>query len=156
MKFWDSSAIVPLLVEEPTSRQCRDLQRADPALVVWQFTETEVVSALHKQTRMEPPLSKAELDAALHRLRGHVRRWEQVKALGEEALVAVRKRAAELMSKHTLHAGDALQLTAALIRFDPPMKRDFVVFDGFLARAAAKEGFNVIVLPPTRGGRRRR
>ena len=46
----------------------RDLLRADPWMVVWEFTETEVVAALHKQTRLEPPLSPDELEAALDKL----------------------------------------------------------------------------------------
>ncbi len=146
MKFWDSSAIVPLLIEEPASRQCRDLLRADPALVVWQFTETEVVSALYKQTRLEPPLASAELAAALSRLESYARHWEQVKALTDDALRAVRARAALLMSRHTLLSGDALQLASATLRFDPPMKKHFVVIDGPLARAARREGFEVIRL----------
>ncbi len=51
MKFWDSSAIVPLLIEEPNSRRCRDLLRADRHMVVWEYTETEIASALVKQKR---------------------------------------------------------------------------------------------------------
>ncbi len=155
MKFWDSSALVPLLIEEPASRQCRDLLRADPWIVVWQFTETEVVSALHKQTRLEPPLAPRELAAALARLRAYAGQWEQVKALTDEALGVLRSRAASLMAEHTLLSGDALQLAAATLRFDPPMQRDFVVLDGPLARAASKAGFNVIRLVPERRRRGR-
>ncbi len=100
MKFWDSSAIVPLLVEEPASRQCRDLLRADPSQVVWQFTETEVVSALHKQTRLEPPLTARDLQAALTRMRGYANQWEQIKALTDEALDVFRDRAAAHGTAH--------------------------------------------------------
>lgn len=45
MKFWDSSALVPLMAEEANSRACRDLYRADPRVIVWQHTVAEVVSA---------------------------------------------------------------------------------------------------------------
>lgn len=133
----------------------RDLVRADPWIVVWQYTETEVVSALHKQTRLQPPLAAPELETALAQLKKYVRRWEQVKTLDDDVLVEVRARAASLMARRTLASGDALQLAAATLRFDPPMKRDFVVIDGPLARVAAREGFNVIRLTPEKRRRGR-
>jgi predicted nucleic acid-binding protein len=156
VKFWDSSALVPLFAEEPTSRQCRDLYRADPVVVVWQFTETEIVSALKKRSRDDPAFGQqGGLDTALARLDQLAARWEVYEALGLHVLALVRKRARELLLRHTLKTGDALQLSAAVLRFDPPMKRDFVVFDGALARAAAKEGFNVIRLKAKRPRRGR-
>ncbi len=68
MRFWDASAIVPLLVEEKHSRTCRDLSCADPGIVAWQFTFAEVVSALRRNMRRDPPLSEGQFDAALRRL----------------------------------------------------------------------------------------
>lgn len=155
MKFWDSSALVPLLVEEANSRACRDLLRADRGVVVWEYAETEVVSALVKQTRLTPPLGALDLDGALGRLDGHRRRWEVVAATTPDAVNLVKARARRHMLAHGLRAGDALQLAAATIRFDPPMGRDFVVFDGALASAADDEGFNVIRLTAERRRRGR-
>lgn len=51
MTFWDSSAIVPLLFEEPASPACRALLRSAPRQVVWFFTRTEVQSALWRKLR---------------------------------------------------------------------------------------------------------
>jgi hypothetical protein len=34
MRFWESSALVPLVVEEPASLACRRVLRADSAIVV--------------------------------------------------------------------------------------------------------------------------
>jgi predicted nucleic acid-binding protein len=155
VKFWDSSAIVPLVIEEKTSRQCRDLYRADRHVDVWEYTETEVLSGIVKQTRVQPPLTDDELDAALTRLDTHRREWEVVKAVTDDIVSEIKRRARRHMLTHRLRSGDALQLAAATMRFDPPMRRAFVVFDGQLADAAANEGFDVIRLKFERGRRGR-
>ena len=41
MRFWDSSAIVPLIVEEAGSATCRRLLRADPGIGVWALSSVE-------------------------------------------------------------------------------------------------------------------
>ena len=46
MRFWDSSAVVPLVCREPESPRCRAWLREDPVLLVWALAATEVVSAL--------------------------------------------------------------------------------------------------------------
>src|SRR5947209_269171 len=142
-RFWDTSAIVPLLIEETHSRSARALSRADSRKIVWQFTETEAVSALTKHARGEHPMTEDELDGALERLDVLATRWTVVQALDSEALDDMRASARALMRRHPLVSGDALQLAAALDYFDPPKGYGFVVVDGTLARAAAAEGFNV-------------
>ena len=52
MRFWDSSGIVPLLVEEASSASMRAHLRADGDLVVWWATPVECVSALALITRI--------------------------------------------------------------------------------------------------------
>jgi hypothetical protein len=77
VKFWDASALVSLLVEEAQSRACRDLYRADADIVVWQFTKTEIVSALNRLSRQVPPLlSSKQLHAAVQRLSLFSRHWK--------------------------------------------------------------------------------
>ena len=39
MKFWDASAIVPLLMTEPTSNALQRLAAEDQAMLVWWATE---------------------------------------------------------------------------------------------------------------------
>ena len=51
MKFWDSSAIVPLLVDESASEIMRELLKADSEMVVWWASRTECLSALHRRMR---------------------------------------------------------------------------------------------------------
>ena len=53
MRFWDSSAIVPLLVEQPsTAGLTIDFER-DPDIVVWWATVAECASALSRLEREE-------------------------------------------------------------------------------------------------------
>jgi uncharacterized protein len=139
MRFWDSSAIVPLIVEEKRSRACRLLRRADPTMIVWTLSRTEIVSALQRLTR-EGHLEKKELPTALRRLDRLSRAWVEV-----DAVDPVRERAERALAVHTLTAADALQLGAALVAVrDRPKHRAFVTADTRLAEAAAAEGFEVL------------
>jgi uncharacterized protein with PIN domain len=51
VKFWDTSAVVPLCVSEPNSATVKSILTSDPSMVVWWATKTECVSALVRQTR---------------------------------------------------------------------------------------------------------
>ncbi len=139
MRFWDSSAIVPLLVEEPRSLRCRLLLRADPKVVVWCLTRTECISAIRRQVR-ESGLSEASARKAEDRLEKHARRWSEVDAVGP-----VRESAERLLRLHPLRAADALQLAAALFVVEGrARRRQFVALDEALSSAADREGFDVV------------
>jgi hypothetical protein len=43
MKFWDASAIVPLLVAEPTTRPLQVLAGRDPEMLVWGARKSNAV-----------------------------------------------------------------------------------------------------------------
>jgi hypothetical protein len=140
MRFWDSSALVPLIVEEERSAACRTLKRRDRTVVVWILSRTEVASALHRLAR-DGSLSKKDLPLALRRLDRLARTWSEV-----EAVDPTRERAERALAVHALSAADALQLGAALVAVrDRPARRPFVTADDRLANAAAAEGFDVIV-----------
>jgi predicted nucleic acid-binding protein len=140
MKFWDSSAVVPLIVEEERSKACRALRRADRSMVVWTLSRTEVVSALHRLAR-EGRLEKKEVPAALRRLERLARAWTEV-----EAVEPTRDRAERALAVHVLAPADALQLGAALVAArDRPKNRTFVTADNRLGEAASAEGFDVVV-----------
>jgi uncharacterized protein with PIN domain len=49
--FWDSSAIVPLCVDEPSSATVKSILAGDPVAVVWWTTRRECISALARQLR---------------------------------------------------------------------------------------------------------
>jgi hypothetical protein len=51
VRFWDSSAIVPLLVLEESSRRLQSLAAQDSAMLVWWGSAVECVSALARRER---------------------------------------------------------------------------------------------------------
>jgi len=140
VRFWDSSALVPLVLEEPASVACRRALRADSGMAVWALTRTEVVSAIRRCER-DGDLNAAEVAAALARLEARAGRWTEVNAIDP-----VRDRAERLLAVHALRAADALQLAAALALFDDrPRGRSFLTRDADLATAAGRVGLAVVV-----------
>ena len=107
MRFWDTSALIPLLVGEPATAWCSARRAEDRQVAVWTLTRVELMSALHRRLRA------GDLDrAALPHLRARVDRleaaWTEVTSLGP-----VRELAERLLATHPLRAADALQLGAA-------------------------------------------
>ena len=139
MRFWDSSALVPLVFDEPTSEEMRRLARDDDETIVWVLSSVEFLSALARLDR-----SSRGLDDLLGGVRRDamdlVRRCRLVTQVD-----AVRQRAERLVSVHALTAADALQLAAALVvSREQPETLEFVTLDKVLARAARLEGFPVL------------
>ena len=139
MRFWDSSALVPLVCRETASPRCRAWLRADPVMLVWALAATEVCSALARKRR------SGDLPAALHnaakrRLAILEGTWNEITHYD-----AVRTRARRLLEAHPLSAADALHLAAALVAVEErPGGFGFVTFDAHLAEAAEREGFEVL------------
>lgn len=145
MRFWDSSAIVPLVVEEAASVLLTKLYRSDSALLVWALTPTEVTSALCRRHR-EGFLDQAQFQAAEDRLRELREDWTEVQDLD-----LVRTRAERLLHVHPLAAAGGLQLAAALIVTEErPQRFPFVTLDERLGEAARREGFLVQGLSESR------
>lgn len=141
MRFWDASAIVPLVCRERLSPRSRLLYREDPRLLVWALTPTEVLSALSRKRR-EGTLSQDVFRESRRRLDLLIRDWMEVYDLD-----AAKMRAHRLLEAHPLRAADALQLAAALVGvLDRPAGFEFVTFDDILGSAAEREGFSVIGL----------
>ena len=139
MKFWDASAVVPLLLAEPVSSGCRALFKEDPHLLVWWGTELECVSAISRRER-EGVVKVSTSNRALERLDALRRRWDEV-----QPVVQVREQARRLVRVHPLRAADSLQLAAAVIAAEGhPSSLPFVALDRRLADAAAREGFPVV------------
>lgn len=142
MKFWDASAVVPLLVEEPTTRALQALVRADPVMLVWWATEVECASAIARLER-DGMLQGPAVDEAFGRLRQLARGWHEVDP-GD----ALRETAVRFLRVHRLRSADALQLAAAFLAAERrPPSLDLVALDDRLAGAARKEGFALIELP---------
>ncbi|HEV8613440.1 MAG TPA: type II toxin-antitoxin system VapC family toxin [Gemmatimonadales bacterium] len=139
MRFWDSSAIVSLLVHETASERMDELLEEDRAIVVWWGTMVESYSALARQRR-DAALDAAGLQAATSRLRRLATAWLEVPAAEQ-----VREQALRLLRVHALRASDALQLGAALIAAElRPDTLEFVTLDGRQAEGARREGFQLV------------
>lgn len=139
MRFWDSSAIVPLLVSEPVSRESLELYSQDKEILVWVLTPTEVVSALCRRLR-EGSITREAVRSFKRELSNLMKDWSEI-----TAVELVRERANRLLEVHSLRAADALQLASALVAVgDQPQGVEFVTFDETLAEAAEKEGFKIL------------
>ena len=136
MKFWDTSAIIPLLIPEAKSSQSVQLIQKDPEMIVWSLTVTEVHSALHRKIRLGQ-LKAEDLSVLKGRLDIYQQSWTEI-----FQIEAVRARAIRLLNAHPLRAADSLQLAAALVVFEEnPEGHEFVCFDDGLSDAARREGF---------------
>ena len=136
MKFWDSSAIVPLLVPEVMSRPLQRLYAADPVMFACWATEIECTSALARRQRLGE-LRDDVVTQAFVRLGALRAGWHEVEP-GEE----VRESAKRLLRVHDLRTADALQLAAAFFAAEArPPTLEFVTLDDRLLGAARREGF---------------
>jgi len=136
VKFWDSSAVVPLLVPEAMSRSLQGLYDADRVMFAWWGTEIECTSAIARRQRFGPLRDDvvAEAFARLSALRAG---WHEVEP-GDE----VRESAKRLLRVHDLRTADALQLAAAVFVAEArPSTLEFVSLDDRLLVAARREGF---------------
>jgi hypothetical protein len=139
MKFWDASAIVPLLVAELRTRPLLDLVERDPDMLVWWGSEVECASALARLDRMVP-LDRKGLALAGSRLQQFAESWHEI-----EPTAIVRETAIRFLRVHVLRAADALQLAAAFVAAESrPASLSFVTLDDRLAEVARKEGFALI------------
>lgn len=139
MRYWDSSALVALLVAEPESATRFELLQQDPSVVTWWGSQIECASALNRLHR-ERALDADQLDQSLDQLRLLAATWLEIRPMQR-----VRNRAIRLLRVHRLRGADAVQLAAALTasREDPPTL-DMVCSDTRLSEAASREGFVVL------------
>jgi predicted nucleic acid-binding protein len=138
MRFWDSSAIMPLLVPEPDSAVRESQLADDPDVLVWFGTLAELESSLNRRRRTNELAVGDEIKARL-RLEKLSAHWTEV-----APTIEVRARAIRLLRVHPLRAVDAFQLAAALIFCrEKPQHLTFLTADQRLGAAAAAEGFAV-------------
>ena len=139
MRYWDSSAIIPLLVADSASLRVREIHVADPAIATWWGTPIECVSALARLER-DGVLTLAGLGSSITRIRHAIASWTEVLPSAD-----VREQAIRLLRVHKLRAADAIQLAAAIVAADfQPGRLEFVTLDRNQGTAADKEGFRVI------------
>lgn len=139
--FWDTSALVPLCVQQQPSSAVRLLLQRY-AIAVWWSTSVEMRSAFERLLRTGhlSPLEYAAAGVRLERLRPAWRELQPAEAL--------KHRAEALLISYPLKAADALQLAAAWTWCSGQLERcTFIAGDAQLLAAARLVGFQVIALP---------
>ena len=139
MKFWDSSAIIPLCLKEQMSETVKRLIKSDEDIVVWWATRVECLSALSRRRREGVLGNNSELKAKAI-LSALSEEWSEV-----QPSEPVRQRAERLLAVHPLRAADAFQLAAALLwAQENPQGLEIVCLDQNLREAGHKEGFTLL------------
>ena len=138
MRFWDSSALVPVVLAQPRTAEARAALAADAELVVWWGSAIECASAIARLHR-DGHLSDKQEHTARELLAVLRQSWFEIQP-GE----GVRAQALRLLRFHPLRAADALQLAAALEWSGSQATGVFMTFDDRLRSAAAREGFTTL------------
>jgi uncharacterized protein len=139
MKFWDSSAIIPLCIEELQTRTVQDIAKKDGAIVVWWGTLVECYSAFSRLRRDGVLTSKddAQIRALLAALADS---WTEIEPSDD-----IRDFTFRILQNYPLRAADALQLAAAVVWAEKlPRGHQAVCLDARLRDAFAREGFEVL------------
>lgn len=138
MKFWDASAVIPLLLTEKQSDYCLQILKDDQDVLLWCLSRVEIVSAMTRRLR-EQSLTFGEFQSAKIRLQHILEGAYQITALEK-----VMNRAVRLLEVHPLRAADACQLASVLVATqEDPYRVSLICFDERLKEAAIKEGFVV-------------
>lgn len=138
MRFWDSSALVPLLVNEASTASVAAAYERDPEIVAWWSTDVECASAIARLER-DGLIDPTGVTDALHRLALLSAAWHEI-----QPTAPIRRVALRLLRVHPLRAADAVQLGSAIVASEhEPATLAFVTLDERLAAAAEREGFPV-------------
>jgi uncharacterized protein len=139
VKFWDASAIVPLLVAGITTRSLQALASRNSDMLVWWGSQVECASALARLER-SALLDAKGVAAAFDRLKLLAAGWHEI-----EPSETIRENALRFLRVHPLRAADALQLAAAFLAAERrPSSLEIVTLDERLADAARREGFQLV------------
>lgn len=139
MRFWDSSALVPLLVTEDTSDALQSLFQDDQGITVWWGTEVECASAVARLERMGQ-ITTAEASDVFQQVQEIAKVWNVI-----DPVESIRVSAKRFLRVHDLRASDSLQLAAAFLAAEGrPASLEVVCLDDRLVTASRKEGFKVI------------
>ena len=139
MNYWDSSAVIPLCVQEGNSATMRDIAMRDDMIVTWWGSVVECRSAFSR-LRREEVITMKEEDHLIRLLDMLAASWMEILPVEEVRTIATR-----LLLAHPLRAADSLQLAAALVWAGKvPRDHTFVCLDNRLREAARKEGFRLL------------
>ena len=139
MRFWDTSALAPLFIEEQRSAEMQRIADEDDDVHIWWGTPVECASVIAR-IRREGRMTASNEVLAQKTLADLLLAAQEVAPTH-----AVRERAARLVRTHPLRAADALQLASALVwARERPQGMHFVSLDGRLRAAAQREGFSLV------------
>jgi len=135
VRYWDTSALVPLVIAEAETGRMRALLEEDPHIVTWAWTSVEFASAIERRAR-EGELTREQRRHVLARVAELAEVWDEV-----TDVLMVRRRALAVLARHPLRAADAAQLGAALVAApEDGEPLGFVCLDERLLDAAEREG----------------
>lgn len=138
MNFWDTSAIVPLLLDEKQTSAAKAVYQRDPVQAVWCLTDVEIAAALSR--RIREGLSESRAQKVRDDWRALAQLWRPVASVDPVCARAIR-----LVQTHPLRSADALQLAAALVVCgERPETLPFVCLDDRLRDSARREGFPIL------------
>lgn len=139
MRFRDASALIALLVDEPTREAMFSHLEEDPEVLVWWGTSVEMMSPLARRER-GGRLAERDVLQAQSAIGELARVWHEI--LPTEMVCRAAQRPLRM---HPLRAADSLQLAAAVVTcgHDAP-SLELVCLDDRLTVAARREVFAVI------------
>ncbi len=136
--FWDTSALVPLCVQQEPSPAVRQMLELH-GIAVWWATTVVMRSAFKRLLRMGQ-LSIPEHAAAGVRLEKLRRGWREL-----QSSEALRSQAETFLTSYPLKAADSLQLAAAWIWCSGHAQDCvFISGDAQLLEAAQQVGFQIV------------
>ena len=133
--YFDTSALVPLLVSEPSSPTCNQLWNEATRVISSRLIYPEARAALAQAERMQR-LTASELRTAVEDLNSLV---EEIDHLEVTASLAIS--AGQLAEAHSLRGYDAVHLASATIASDAELV--LVTGDQHLGSAAKEIGISV-------------
>ena len=139
MKFWDTSALLPLLIKEASSSTMKKLYEESSEVIVWWGTEIECISALARREREESVSITECFDAG--------KRLQEILSYVAEVgpSLEIKRIAKRLLKTHPLRAADALQLAAAIsVAGENLSDLTMVTLDNRLKHCAEREGLQVV------------
>ena len=140
MRYYDTSALVKLYLQEAGSKLVLELLKSGEKVYTASLTYAEGHAAFSRRTREGRLTRQTARRLALR----FDKDWESydVVILGEDVLRLAR----QMFYRHPLRSADAIHLASALLlaRTSPTARWSFVCADGRLCDAAKAEGFQPI------------
>ncbi len=133
--YFDTSAVIPLIIDEPASRVCSRLWNDASRVVSVRLLYPEARAALAKAERMRR-ITRTQLTAAIAELESIITQVDHIEITAQLA-----RAAGELAQAHGLRGYDAVHLAAAAAANDNELV--FVTGDSDLGTAATSLGIGV-------------